>query len=164
MRLVGRDGACQWFLEDFPEGQRLTTARRTVTQADLVNFIGLGGFFEEIFMVADTDSDREYGRQIVPGYLTLTIAEGLVALSGMMHNAVGLLGLDDTRWTAPVGCGDTVSATLHVTGVRRTHHGDRGVLSIAHSVTNQDGVEVMRYRTARLIRTREKVPATPAGH
>lgn len=143
-----------WRFEDFHLGAVYTTSRRTVTEADLVNFIGLGGFFEQIFMVAEATPDNPYGKRVVPGYLTLVIAEGLYTQTGMMHNAVGLLGLDKARWSAPVSCGDTVSVRIAVTETRPSRKGGRGIVSTTHSVQNQDGVEVLSYRSARMIRGR----------
>lgn len=150
-----------WWFEDFEVGAIFETARRTVTEADLVNFIGLGGFFEELFMNADARPENPYGRRIVPGYLTLVVAEGLFTLTGMMHRAVGLLGLNDVRWSAPVACGDTLTVQIRVSEARRSRKGGRGIVSTVHSVRKQDGTEVLSYSTARLIRTREPEIAAP---
>jgi acyl dehydratase len=90
----------------------------------------------------------------VPGYLTLVFAEGLFSLSGRMHHAVGLLSLDEVRWTVPIVCGDTLNVEITVEATRRSRRGDRGIVTSSHSVRKQDSTEVLRFKTARLILAR----------
>jgi acyl dehydratase len=137
--------------EDFTVGRIIPTARRTITEADLATFIGLGGFFEEIFMCTDSSVATPFEGRVVPGYLTLVVAEGLFTLTGMMHHAVGLLSLDGARWIEPVKCGDTLRVEITIAAARRTRRGDRGVVTSSHRVLRQDGQPVLTYETSRMI-------------
>src|SRR5512132_3992014 len=101
------------YLEDFSVGQTMTTMRRTVAEPDLLAFVQLTGLFEELWLDAGKAAATGlYAGRLVPGYLTMTVAEGLVVLAGWMRNAVGMLGVTDVKWLAPVVCGDTIRAEL----------------------------------------------------
>ena len=142
-----------WYLEDFEVGQTLTTMGRTVTEADLVNFVNFGGIFEELFINAEfARKDSLFKGRVVPGLLILVFAEGLYVQSGLTHHARAYLGLDQLRFVAPVVCGDTIYLRVTVTSVRPSiSRPDTGVLSLVHSVVNQEHVEVVSYVTNRLI-------------
>lgn len=146
-----------WYFEDFKAGQEFATMARTVTESDVVTFVGLGGFFEEIWLDArKSQRDNLYPGRLVPGYLTLVLAEGLFVLTGCMHNAVGLLGLTDLRFTAPVMCGDTIRCSVSITNARPTKNPSRGLIECNHSVINQHDAVVSTFATVRLILTRSK--------
>ena len=152
----------QWYFDEFSAGQVFMTMARTVTESDVVAFVGLGGFFEEIWLDArKSQRDGLYSGRLAPGYLTLLMAEGLFVLTGCMHNAVGLLGLTDLRFTAPVMCGDTIKCTVSVTNARPTKNPTRGVIECNHEVTNQAGTVVSTFTTARLILRRPDEPDAP---
>jgi acyl dehydratase len=137
--------------EDFTVGRTLTTMRRTVAEADMLAFVQLTGLFEELWLDAGkAERTGLYEGRLVPGYLTLTFAEGLVVLAGWMRNAVGMLGVTDVEWKRPVVCGDTIRAEIEVVEAKEP---SRGVVVLQHRVLNQDDTVVLGYRSARLIRT-----------
>jgi acyl dehydratase len=139
--------------EDFEVGATMTTMRRTVAEADMLAFVQLTGLFEELWLDASkAEATGLYSGRLVPGYLTLTFAEGLVVLAGWMRNAVGSLGVNDVKWLAPVVVGDTIRCELEVVEARMSKDPSRGVVVIEHRVLNQDDTVVLTYRSARLIR------------
>jgi acyl dehydratase len=143
------------YFEDFPAGRVMRTIRRTVAEADMLAFVQLTGLFEELWLDAGkAQRTGLYQGRLVPGYMTLTFAEGLVVLGGWMRNAVGMLGVTDIEWTAPVVCGDTVRVQVEVVEARPSRNPDRGVVVMRHLVLNQDDVKVLEYRSARLVRMR----------
>ena len=142
-------------LEDFHAGDVITTMRRTIAEADMLAFVQLTGLFEELWLDAGKAARTGlYRGRLVPGYLTLSFAEGLVVLAGAMRNAVGMLGVTDVAWKAPVSVGDTIRVEVEVVEARPSSKADRGVVQLLHRVFNQDGAVVLEYRSARLIRTR----------
>jgi acyl dehydratase len=131
----------------------MTTMRRTVAEADLLGFVQLTGLFEELWLDAGkAERTGLYTGRLVPGYLTLTFAEGLFVLAGWMRNAVGMLGVTDVEWLAPVACGDTIRCEIEVLEARLSKSPERGVVAMEHRVLNQDDTTVLSYRSARLIR------------
>jgi len=142
-----------WYFEDFEVGHTTTTMGRTVTEADLVNFVGFGGLFEEIFVNAEYAKRATiFEARVVPAMLILTVAEGLYIQSGHTHNGRAFLGLDGLRLVAPVVCGDTVSVDVTVQSARASNsRPDHGIVVLDHRVRNQRDDDVMTYQTTRLI-------------
>ncbi len=150
--------------EDFAVGEVMRTMRRTVAEADMLAFVQLTGLFEELWLDAGKAAATGlYQGRLVPGYMTLSFAEGLFVLAGWMRNAVGMLGVTDVRWKAPVACGDTIRAEIEVLEARPSKNPERGVVVMSHRVLNQNDVEVLGYRSARLIRSRAGVPGDERG-
>lgn len=143
------------YFEDFSAGQRYTTDRRTITEADHINFTTSFGFFEPLFMdrayVAD---ETPYKRPIVPGALTFSVAEGLTILSGILHGTgMAFLGVD-LKVVKPVFIGDAISVGIKVLDKRQTRKPDRGIVSFRHRVSNQEDAPVMEYTIERMLRRR----------
>lgn len=145
----------RWWFEDFMVGGSFTTKTFTVSEHHLHTFVGLCGFFEDMF-INDSRANQALGtRRLVPGYLTLSIAEGLCVMTGRLQHGMGLLGIDKVRFKAPVSCGDSITAEIVVTETREsTSRPDSGIVSTSHRVTNQSEVEVLSFRKAMLVKRR----------
>ena len=145
------------YFEDFEPGNTYPTARRTVTEADVVNFTTLCGFFEPLFM--DTpyvESETPYARRIAPAALTFSLAEGLAILSGIMHKTgIALLGVE-MRVIGPVFIGDTLCVDIQVLEKKETRKPERGIVIFRHRVLNQDGQAVLEYQVTRMIRCKKR--------
>ncbi len=144
------------YYEDFLSGKQFKTLKRTVTETDLVNFTTLCGFFESLFIDQTyVEAETAFGRRIAPGALTLTFAEGLSILSGILHHTgLAFLGLE-MEIKKPVFVGDTIGVEIEVVDRRETQKPDRGIVTFYHRVTNQKGEVVLEYRIRRMIRRRE---------
>jgi acyl dehydratase len=128
--------------------------RRTIAEADMLAFVQLTGLFEELWLDAGkAERTGLYAGRLVPGYMTLTFAEGLFVLTGAMRGARGSLGVTDVKWMAPVTVGDTIRCEIEVVEARVSKNPDRGVVVMAHHVLNQEDVTVLSYRSARLVAT-----------
>jgi acyl dehydratase len=146
----------EWYFEDFEVGQVHTTMGRTLTEADVMSFVGFTGVWEQIFVNAEYAREQTiFGQRVVPGLCILVVAEGLYVLTGHTHHGRAFLGLDELKIVAPVVCGDTIRAQVTVESVRpSTSREGHGVMTLRHRVLNQEGVEVMSYKTARLMECR----------
>jgi acyl dehydratase len=144
-----------WYFDDFVVGERIRTMSRTITEADLAAFVGLAGFFEEVFLSVPVATERHnFKRRLVPGPMTFVIAEGLFILTGRSHRGIAYLGVESLRLTAPVGCGDTIICEVEVIATERNCNRDAGIVKCRHRVNNQDGIEVLSYQSARMIEAR----------
>ena len=144
------------YFEDFAAGQELHTRGRTVFEHDIGALVALSGLYEELFMNREYyEKESVFGRRVAPGLLTLVLAEGLV-MSEEWYRDTGLafLGLDELRLYAPVGPGDTLRVGVTIAETRATRQADRGVVAAQHAVRNQDGITVMSFRIARMVRRR----------
>ena len=139
-------GAC-W--QDLSVGQKFRTFRRTITETDLVNFIAVTGMLEAIFIDADYEGAAMKGRP-VPGALTYTLIEGFILQTLIQGTGLAMLELQQTIH-APVVVGDTIWATVEITGIRPTSKSGRAVVDSIIEVFNQGGVKVMTYTARRLL-------------
>src|ERR1043165_4850713 len=143
--IVGR-GFC---FEDVRVGFRFRTHRRTITEADLSNFINLSWLTEELFAVED-DSNRAIKGRAVPAALVYSFAEGLL-LPTMQDTGLAFLNATlDVK--GPTVVGDTVHVEAEVTEARLTSKGDRGLVRFANQVINQHGQTVLAHNPLRLLK------------
>ncbi len=143
------------YFEDLRIGESLLTHRRTVTEADLVNFGCLSG--DHFYMHFDEIAAREsqFGKRIAHGYFVLSAAAGLF-VSPAPGPVLANYGLDNLRFINPVGIGDTIQARL--TCKRRIDQGKKspqgipqGVVAWDVEVTNQLGELVASYDILTLV-------------
>jgi acyl dehydratase len=134
--------------QDLHEGQRFRTFRRTVTEADLIGFIGVTGMQEPLFV--DATLDGALGPRPVPAALTHALIEGIV-LAGMAHGTGLALLETHIRARAPVRVGDTIGAEVTLAAIRPTSAGNRAVVTSEIDIKNQRGETVMDYTVKRLL-------------
>jgi acyl dehydratase len=145
----------EWYFEDFEVGQTHTTMGRTLTEADVMTFVGFSGIWEEIFVNAEYAREQTiFKARVVPGLCILVVVEGLYVLTGHTHHGRAYLGLDELRLVSPVVCGDTIRAQITVESVRPTKRAGHGILTLGHRVVNQEDAEVMTYKTTRMMERR----------
>ena len=126
--------------EDLPVGQKFRTIGRTLTEADLVNFVGVTGMTEVLFTDLEflrTESDIK--RRIVPAAMVYAFAEGLLVQATMQHTGFAFLNLElDVK--APTFAGDTIHVECEVVESRRSaSRPDRGLVRTLNRVRKQDG-------------------------
>ena len=143
------------FFEEFKTDTVYRTDRRTITEADHVNFTTSFGFYEPLFMDQTyVEHETPYEKGVVPGALTFSISEGLTILSGILHKTgMAFLGLE-LKVLKPVFIGDSVTVEITVVAKRESKKADRGIVTFIHQVRNQDWKRVMEYRVKRMIRRR----------
>jgi acyl dehydratase len=135
--------------EDISPGIAGRTLRRTVTEADLVNFIGVTGMTEAIFIDADYPGKAIPGR-LVPAALTQCLIEGLLFQS--VIQGVGLALLEcHLKALAPVRVGDSIWATLEILEVKPTSKNNRAVVTSEVKVYNQAEEPVLSYVVKRMV-------------
>jgi len=128
---------------DLRVGFRFRTHRRTIREADLVAFMTLTGLTEELFSV-------KHEKQLVPGALVYSLAEGLL-LPSMQDTGIAFLGAT-LDITGPTYVDDTIHLECEVIEHRLTSKGDRGLVRFSNSVVNQNGEAVLTYNPLRLLK------------
>ncbi len=139
--------------QDLAVGQRMRTFRRTITETDLVNFIGVTGMLEAIFIDAEYEAGAIAGRP-VPAALTYTLIEGFILQTMIQGTGLAMLELVQ-KIHAPVRVGDAIEAVVEVTGIRPTSKGNRAIVDSRIDVFNQHGRCVMHYDARRLLAGRD---------
>ena len=135
--------------QDLTVGQCLRTFARTVTETDLVNFIGVTGMLEAIFIEDGYEGAAMAGRP-VPGALTYALIEGFILQTMIQGTGLAMLELHQ-KILAPVLVGDTIEAQIEVTSIKPTSRSGRAVVDSRIDVFNQRGVLVMTYTATRLL-------------
>ena len=137
--------------EQLSAGQKFRTLNRTITEADIVQFIGVTGMVETLF--TDMPFVQEHGvfkGRVSPAALVYTIIEGLLCQATMQTTGLALLEVEK-KVLGPVFAGDTIHAEVEVTHIRPTSKGNRGIVTTQNNVMNQKGEMVMTYRAVRMM-------------
>jgi len=145
------------YFEDFEPGQTFQTERKTITETDVVSFVSNYCYSEPLFMDREyIEKETPFKRPIAPALLTVSMADGLSILSGLIRRTgVAFLGMElDVK--APVFIGDTISVDIEVLTKRDTRKKDRGIVTFLHRVMNQKGTVVLEYTVTRMITCHEK--------
>lgn len=144
--------------EDLEIGHSLLTHRRTVSEADIVNFGGISGDYFYMHFDEIAAKDTQFGKRIAHGYFVLSAAAGLF-VSPAPGPVLANYGLDNLRFVAPVAIGDTIRARLtckrKVDRNRTDEQGrGQGVVAWDVQVTNQNDELVASYDILTLVQKR----------
>jgi oxepin-CoA hydrolase / 3-oxo-5,6-dehydrosuberyl-CoA semialdehyde dehydrogenase len=141
--------------EELSVGDTLFTHRRTVTEADVVNFAGLSGdhFYAHTDDLAAARSLFE--RRVAHGYFVVSAAAGLFVDPGE-GPVLANYGLESLRFVKPVYPGDTIRVRLTVKQkiAKETPTGGvpQGVVAWDVEVTNQTDEPVAVYTILTLVK------------
>ena len=122
--------------DEFEENEVITTASRTVTEADVMNFAGVSGDFnplhtDEIFM-----AKSPFGTRIAHGMLV--IATGLANQMGDFEGTtIAVLNMN-IAYKGAVKPGDTIRLKLVVGEKKESSKPDRGIIIFNNEVLNQN--------------------------
>ncbi len=148
------------YFDELQIGEMLITHRRTVTEADIVNFAGISGdhFYAHMDDIAAKESLFE--KRVAHGYFVLSAAAGLF-VDPAPGPVLANYGLDNLRFVKPVYIGDTIQVklTCKLKTEKETQPGGipQGVVAWDVDVTNQDQEPVAVYTILTLVKRR---PAT----
>jgi acyl dehydratase len=138
------------YWDDLEIGEKFKTLNRTITEPDIVNFIGVTGMVETLFTDLSFSGHGGVEGRVVPAACTYTIVEGLLCQSTMQTTGLALLEIEK-KVLKPVFAGDTVHAEVEVTGIRPTSKSNRGIVTTMNNVINQHGDTVITYRAVRMM-------------
>jgi oxepin-CoA hydrolase / 3-oxo-5,6-dehydrosuberyl-CoA semialdehyde dehydrogenase len=146
------------YFDEIRIGDTLFTHKRTVTEADIVNFAGISGDF----FYAHTDETSLEGsifeKRVAHGYFIISAAAGLF-VDPKKGPVLANYGLDNLRFTQPVYVGDTISVRL--TCKRKTKKENKegqipqGVVEWDVEVKNQKGETVATETVLTLVQRKE---------
>ena len=136
-------------------GESLLTARRTITEADIVNFANLSGdhFYAHVDKIGAAESF--FGERVAHGYFVVSAAAGLFVDPGV-GPVIANYGMENLRFIEPVKIGDTLQVRL--TCKRKTAKPQKtaedkpvGVVEWAVEVLNQENQSVALYSILTLV-------------
>lgn len=136
--------------EDYTVGERYKTLGRTITEADIINFIGVTGMNEVLFTDHTFTIGVAAAGRAAPAALTYSLIEGIICQYLIQGTGLAMLELQK-RILAPVVVGDTVYAEIEVLSVRKTSKGNRGIVKTRNDIVNQRGDVVITYEATRMV-------------
>jgi len=148
-------------------GDTLITHRRTVTEADIVNFGCISGdhFYAHFDELAAKDS--LFGKRVAHGYFVISAAAGMF-VDPAPGPVLANYGLENLRFIEPVGIGDTIRVRLTAKekiwkAKRPDEDKATGVVVWDVEVKNQHEVTVAIYDILTLVERADDSCTTP-GH
>lgn len=151
MRTLGL-GLC-W--QDLKVGDKFQTVGRTITEADIVNFVNCTGFVEVLF------TNLEYLRtesaikgRLAPAALVFSLAEGLTLQATAQATGLAFLNME-FNVKAPTFAGDTIHVEIEVLESRETSKGGNGLVRTLNNIVTQKGQTVITYNPLRMMKGRD---------
>ncbi len=151
-------------LEDFPVGQGGVSAGRTITETDVVNFAGLTGDYNPLYVDESFAGQGPFKGRIVPAMLVFTAAFGLWTRDGGVMRTkssdsskdAGHLN-DNSVFHAPVRIGDTIRCLYRISETRVSRSKpDRGIITYGFQILNQRDEVVQEGKTLMVKATSRK--------
>jgi len=124
-------------------GNEFVTEKRTVTEADVIEFARLSGDDHPEHMDEAYGKESIYGERIAHGMLIIGMVTGQVNKTGILERlTIGVLDMN-IKFMKAVKFNDTIHTLARITGKRATSNPDRGIIKIGAFVANQRDERVM---------------------
>jgi 3-hydroxybutyryl-CoA dehydratase len=133
------------YFDEFQPGQKIVTAGRTVTEADVVNFAGLSGDYNQMHVDEVYSQKTAFGKRVAHGLLVVSMVSGLAVQTGVMEGTVmAFREINEWKFIKPIFFGDTVHAVLEVREKKELRRIGGGSVTIDLDVLNQNDDVVMK--------------------
>lgn len=138
--------------EELPLGRQFKTIGRTVTDADITNFVNATGMVETLFTNLEyLQTESAIKGRVSPGALVYCFAEGLLVQSTMQHTGMAFLNMEfDVH--GPTVAGDTIHVECEVIEARLTRRPGRGLVRTRNRIVNQNDETVITYTPLRMVK------------
>ena len=142
--------------EDLPVGRKFKTIGRTITEADIINYVNCTGLTEVLFTdVEFRKQESDIKGRFAPAMLAYAMAEGLLAQATLQHIGFAFLNME-LNVDNPVFAGDTIHVEVEVIEARMSRsRPDRGLVRTRNEVVKQDGTKVLTYTPLRMVKCRK---------
>ncbi|MFQ5729123.1 MAG: MaoC family dehydratase [Waddliaceae bacterium] len=142
------------FWEDLEVGAEHVSTGRTVTEADVVNFAGLSGDFNNMHIDEEFAKKTVFKTRVAHGMLALSIATGLWFTMPRLAT-VAFMGLEDWRFSGAVKPGDTIHITRKLAEKREHKRPNMGFFIFEVNVHNQNDEVVQKGKWVILVNRKE---------
>ncbi|HUN72985.1 MAG TPA: MaoC family dehydratase [Steroidobacteraceae bacterium] len=124
---------------------------RTITETDNIWFSLLTMNTHPLHLDSAYSARTEFGRPLVNSCLTLSIVVGM-SVTDVSQKAIGNLGWNDIRLTAPVFVGDTIYAESEVIAMRESaSRPTQGIVTVRTTGKKADGTTFMSFERTVLV-------------
>ncbi len=143
------------FFEEFTVGDSVTTAGRTITEADVINFAALSGDWNSIHVDAEYAKGTLFGQRVAHGLLGLSAASGLAVRTGFIEGTViAFREIGEWKFSRPIFIGDTIHVRATVTETKPIPRLGGGSVSFNVEVVNQNGQVVQHGTWTMLVKSK----------
>lgn len=134
-------------------GRCFHTCGRTVTEADLVNFVGATGMLEPLFTNLEyLHTESVIKGRPVPAALAYSFAEAQLIQGMLLGVGMAFLGME-FQVKGPVMVGDTIHVEVEVIEAKRSaSRPGVGLVKTRNAIINQRGETVIEYTPLRMIK------------
>ena len=127
------------YFEEFNVGDTVTSAGRTITEADVVSFAALSGDWNAIHVDAEFAKSGMFGERIAHGLLGLSVASGLAVQLGFIEGTViAFMGID-WKFRGAIKIGDTIHVQAQIAEKKAMPRLGGGLVTMNVEVLNQQG-------------------------
>jgi len=124
---------------------------RTITETDNIWFTLLTMNTHPLHFDSAYSAKTEFGRPVANSCLTLSMVVGM-SVSDVSQKAVGNLGWNDIKLTAPVFAGDTIYAESEVLAKRESaSRPTQGIVTVRTLGKKSDGTQFMSFERTVLV-------------
>jgi acyl dehydratase len=140
------------YFEEFELGQIITSASRTVTEADVVSFASVTGDWTSIHSDAVYAEQHPLGERVAHGLLGLSVAVALATRTGFIESTVlAFREINDWKFKLPIFLGDTISMRATVTETKLVRQLGGGLVKFKVAILNQDDKVVQQGKWTMLV-------------
>ncbi len=145
------------FYEQLEIGMTMQHASaRTITEADNVLFCSITMNTQPLHLNEVFAAQSPFGRRIVNGLLTLSLAVGISVPDLTDGTIIANLGYENVKHPHPMFHGDTLFVATTITAKRASaSRPDSGIVTMQHTGRNQDGVIVLEVTRSALFKKQE---------
>jgi len=126
------------YFEEFTVGQKNVTEKRTITEADIMEFARLTGDDNRIHTDPEFGKTTPFGKQIAHGLLGMSVALGLTWQTGLMDGTIlAFREVKEWKFVKPVFIGDTIYTELETVETKALPRMGGGSVTVNIKVKNQ---------------------------
>ena len=127
------------YFEEFNVGEKTVTEKRTITEADIMQFATLTGDDNRIHTDPEFSKTTPFGKQIAHGVLGLSYAFGLAWKTGRLDGTViAFREINEWKFVKPVFIGDSSYVEMESVEANAQPRIGGGSVTIAVEIKNQN--------------------------
>ena len=120
-------------------GEKFTTGSQIITATDIETFARITKYDLPAFLDEKYAQSKGFKTRMAQGGLTFSVSIGLMDSSGILDDAIALVGANNIKFLAPVYAYDTIAVEIELLSKRITKDGKRGILTLKLVTKNQNG-------------------------
>jgi acyl dehydratase len=140
------------YFEEFNVGDTVTSAARTITETDIVNFAALSGDWNAIHTDAEYAKSQMLGERIAHGLLGLSVASGLAVQLGFIEGTVIAFMEINWKFRGAIKIGDTIHLRAQIAEKKPMPRLGGGLVTLNVEVLNQRGETTQKGTWSMLIK------------